>query len=110
MTERHLGYVQTELDAYYIEWLGCVRTDYAGRAVRNFTAAYDLTQLMDGLTRIRDIEWHAPGFMDLLLTYHPDGTRVSRHVHLGTSVHLLICSEVSVIQTGRPRPPETRRV
>ncbi|XP_026318656.1 ionotropic receptor 75a-like [Hyposmocoma kahamanoa] len=99
-----------DFNAHHMEWLGSARTDYTGRAVRDFAAAYDLTQLVDGQTRVPDIEGHTPGLLDLMLTSLPDGIRVSCHACLGTSDHLLIRSEVSVTHARSSRPPGKRRV
>lgn len=59
-----------------------MRTDCAGRAVCNIAAAYNVTPLVDGPTRIPDIYDHAPGLLDLLLTSHSDGIRLGRERNL----------------------------
>ncbi|XP_063636069.1 uncharacterized protein LOC134806671 [Cydia splendana] len=99
-----------DFNAHHSEWLGSLRTDYAGRAVHSFAAAYDLSQIVDGPTRIPDIEGHTPALLDLLLTSHPERHQVSRLAPLGSSDHCLVRSVVTTERTGQSRPSGLRRV
>lgn len=47
-----------------------------GDAVREFAAALDLTQLVNGLTRIPDIEGYISSLLDLMPMSHSEGIRV----------------------------------
>lgn len=99
-----------DFNGHHVEWLGSTHNDYAGKAALNLAAAYDLTQLVDGPTRIPDVDGHTPALLDLLLTSNPDGTLVSRQAPLGNSDHCLVHSVVQIRPTNCTRPSGTRRV
>lgn len=96
-----------DFNAYHIDWLGSVplMLEAGTLFVTYFAAGYDLTQLVGGLIWLPDIERHNPGVQALLLMSYLDSIRVSRHIRVGTSDHLLIRSEVSVTETKCPRVP-----
>ncbi|KAJ8719079.1 hypothetical protein PYW07_016635 [Mythimna separata] len=71
--------------------------------------ALDLTQLVQGATRVPDVDTHTANCLDLLLTTDPDRYSVSICSPIGSSDHCLVKS-VSVYSPPDPSPRGTRRV
>ena len=99
-----------DFNAHHQEWLFPYQcTDHAGRETRKLALALNLTQLVQGATRVPDVDSHTANCLDLLLTTDPDRYSVSISSPLGSSDHCLVKS-VSVYSPPDPSPRGTRRV
>lgn len=80
-----------DFNAHHQEWLFPYQlTDHAGRETRKLAITLNLTQLVQGATRIPDIEGHTANCLDLLLTNDPDRFSVSITSPMGSSDHCLV--------------------
>ncbi|KAJ8722881.1 hypothetical protein PYW07_004061 [Mythimna separata] len=99
-----------DFNAHHQEWLFPFQcTDHAGREMRKLALTLNLTQLVQGATRVPDVDSHTPNCLDLLLTTDPDRYSVSISAPLGSSDHCLVKS-VSVYSPPDPSPRGTRRM
>ncbi|KAJ8714624.1 hypothetical protein PYW07_002849 [Mythimna separata] len=97
-----------DFNAHHQEWLFPYQcTDHAGREMRKLAIALDLTQLVQGATRVPDVD--TANCLDLLLTTDPDRYSVSICSPIGSSDHCLVKS-VSVYSPPDPSPRGTRRI
>lgn len=98
-----------DFNAHHEPWLGSSKTDHAGRTAHAFALMHNLTQLVTQPTRMPDIVGHAPSILDLLLTSHPAGYKVSVCAPLGTSDHCLVACTMPQC-TPPPKEEVSRRV
>lgn len=99
-----------DFNGHHQDWLYPYRdTDHAGRETRRLALTLDLTQMVQGATRVPDVETHTAYCLDLLLTTDPDRYTVSISSPLGGSDHCLVKS-VSVYSPPDPSPGSTRRI
>lgn len=96
-----------DFNAHHESWLGSSKTDHAGRTAHAFALTQDLTQLVHQPTRVPDIVGQTPSLLDLLLTSHPAGYKVSVSAPLGSSDHCLVGATVPC--AAPPQPVEVTR-
>ncbi|XP_061724920.1 uncharacterized protein LOC133530879 [Cydia pomonella] len=99
-----------DFNAHHQEWLFPYQhTDHAGREMRKLALTLNLTQLVQGATRVPDVDGQTANCLDLLLTTDPDHYAVSVSSPLGSSDHCLVKS-VSVYSPPDLSPTGTRRI
>ncbi|KAJ0171262.1 hypothetical protein K1T71_012812 [Dendrolimus kikuchii] len=80
-----------DFNAHHQDWLYPHQfTDHAGRETRKLALALNLTQLVQGATRVPDVADQTANCLDLLLTTDPDRYSVSISSPLGSSDHCLV--------------------
>ena len=80
-----------DFNIHHKEWLiHSNTTDFEGRYCHNFALAYELSQIIDGPTRVPDVTGHTPSLLDLFLTSSPNTCTHSICSPLGSSDHCLI--------------------